>query len=377
MTRLRLFYFFYFGAMASSMPFYALHYRERGLTAPQIGILIALPPLITLVAAPVWSALADATRRHKTVLLITTTGTFLSVAGIMVTPTFAGLLPVVVLYALFFAPILPLVDHTVLATLGVQKENYGRQRLLGSFGPALAGPLVAALVGRFGLRVSFYATLACFATLLLLFARIEIRVGELSGAFRKELRSLLVNPRLGRFLLVVFLGMAGYSALMTYVYVTMVELGAPKSLMGFALTVGSIGEIPFLLYSTRLLRRFGARGMLTTSLIAMIIVLFGVSMAKSPWLVLALQLLHGTAFSGMAISGVAYAGEVAPPGMGATAQGLFGAVFGGLAFAVGVFASSVLWDQWGSATMYRMAGTLALLGLAVFLITARRDRLSS
>ena len=372
MTRLRLCYLFFFMAMASSMPYYAMHYEERGLTGSQIGILIALPPMMTIVGAPLWTAIADATRKHKAVTLITTGGASLGMLGIMVTQSFVGLLPVVALYSLCLAPIMSMLDNVVMARLGERKDDFGRQRVVGTLGPALTGPAVSALVGLVGLRVPFYAAAGSFAMLFLLLAGVTPRVEPLSGTFREEFRTLLRNPLLQRFLVVVFLGMTGYTAMVTYLYIRMEELGAPIWLFGFGLTVGTLGEIPFLLSSKPLLSRFGVRATLLASLVAIIVILFGVSLAPTAGVVLALQLLHGTAFSGMVISGVAYADGVAPPGMGATAQGIFNAVFGGLASATGAFLSSVLREQWGSVRMFQAAGVIAVLGLVLFVINERR-----
>jgi len=76
----------------------------------------------------------------------------------------------------------------------------------------------------------------------------------------------------------------------------------------------------------------------------------------------------------MAISGVAYADEVAPAGMSTTAQGIFNAVYGGLAIAVGAFTSSIVRDNWGSPVMFRVAATAALLGVIVFLATSSQKQ---
>ncbi|MCD6286540.1 MAG: MFS transporter [Anaerolineae bacterium] len=377
MLTARLFYFLFFAGMASLMPYFAMHFQHRGMTGTQVGILTGLLPFVGMITAPLWSALADTTRRHKAVLLLTTGGAALSVAAMTQAETFAGLLVTVFLFAVCLAPIIPIVDSAVLTMLGTRKTAYGRVRLLGPLGPALAGPLVANWVGRWGLNMSFYSFTFCFLLLFLLLTQLKIRVDSLSVSFSRGVRHLLGNAKFGGFLLVAFLGMVGYAAIMTYLYIRMEELGATKTLMGFALTMGTIGELPFLFLSTKLLKRFGARGTLISSLTAMSIMLVGFSLARAPWILLALQLLHGTAFSGMAISGVAYADEVAPAGMSTTAQGIFNAVYGGLALAVGAFTSSVVRDNWGSPVMFRVASASALLGLVIFLATSNRVHLIS
>ena len=58
-------YFFYYAATASLLPFIALYYAQVGLSAAQIGLLSGILPLVTLVSAPLWGALADAFRRPR------------------------------------------------------------------------------------------------------------------------------------------------------------------------------------------------------------------------------------------------------------------------------------------------------------------------
>ena len=62
------FYFLYFGAFASLAPFFVIFYQGLGFTGTQIGLLTGVAPLITLVATPFGTGLADATRRHKLIM---------------------------------------------------------------------------------------------------------------------------------------------------------------------------------------------------------------------------------------------------------------------------------------------------------------------
>lgn len=377
MLKAKLFYFFYFAAMSSLMPYFAMYYESRGVPGTQIGILTALPSLITMVAAPLWSGLADVTRRHKAILMLAAIGTAAGMAAILIGETFPTLIPGVVLSALFLAPLLPIMDNAVLNKLGDRKADYGKQRLLGSLGPAVAGPTVSAAVGRLGLQWAFYSFIASFALLLILLATMRIDAGKLGTSFSAGLKQLLRNADLTIFLLAVFLGMVGYGANITYLFLRLEEVGASRSLLGFALSVGTIGELPFLLFSSRLLRRVGTRGTLICSLLAMVVMLFGDAFARAPWVVIALQLLHGTAFSGMTVAGVAYADEVAPPGMGATAQGMFYAVFSGIGIGLGSLTSSIMREHWGSNIMFQVAGLVALLGLILFLLAGQRRSVSA
>ena len=59
------FYLLYFAALSSLMPFLVLFYRELGFSGAPIGLLTGVPPLITLVASPLWTGVADAKNWHR------------------------------------------------------------------------------------------------------------------------------------------------------------------------------------------------------------------------------------------------------------------------------------------------------------------------
>jgi MFS family permease len=82
--------------------------------------------------------------------------------------------------------------------------------------------------------------------------------------------------------------------------------------------------------------------------------------------VLLIQLLHGFTFAALWTAGVAYAHRAAPPGMGATAQGVFSGVTMGLATATGALIGGWLYQSAGAALMFRWVG----IGIALALLAA-------
>jgi PPP family 3-phenylpropionic acid transporter len=130
----RAFYFFYFAAGASLFPFLALRYEQLGMAGTQIGLLVAIPQLMTLFGASLWGGLADATQQHGRLLraaialVIALTLVFSRVTG------FWLLIPVVVVLAFCGTPIMLLMDNSVLALLGKQRAQYGKLRLWGAIG---------------------------------------------------------------------------------------------------------------------------------------------------------------------------------------------------------------------------------------------------
>jgi MFS family permease len=74
----------------------------------------------------------------------------------------------------------------------------------------------------------------------------------------------------------------------------------------------------------------------------------------------------------MWVAGVSFSSEMAPPGLGATAQGLFSSTVMGFGGIIGALAGGLLIDHFGGAGMYFWTGTAVLFGLWIFVAFGRR-----
>ncbi len=371
MIRAKASYFFYFAAGSCLMPYLALYYAQNGLSAGQIGLLSGLLPLVTLVSAPLWGGLADATGRHHALLLLAIGGSMAAVLGLSQTSALVWLLLLVVLHAFSLAPAIPLIDNTVLAMLGESRQLYGRQRLWGAVGWGIVAPLAGWLIDRAGMTAAFGSYVVLMAGCLL--AAIGLPVGHVSigGSYWRGMRGLLGNGPWMIFLLSILIGGLVIAIEMSFLFLYLDRLGASKTLMGIALTISTVSELPVWFFADRLIERLGTRRVLVLSLLACAGQGFGYSMMANPLAALPIQLLHGLAFSASWAAGVAYSGEVAPPGMGATAQGVFSGVSFGLRAALGAFLGGFLFEMVGPAAMFRWGGIAALAGIG-FLWAANR-----
>jgi len=365
------FYFFYYAAMAALFPFLVLHYAELGLSGRQIGLLAGIPPGLILVGASIWGAVADATQRHKQILSLAIVGTLAFVALLSSVAAFYYLIPVVACLAIFQAPIVPLVDNSVMEMLGERKDRYGKIRLWGAVGWGIAGPIAGHLVEQFGLQWSFHAYLALLAVCLLVAAYLPVAHVNIGGGFWSGLRTLISDRQWLLFLLIAFASGAGLAVVHHYLFLYMEDLEASRSTMGLALTVGTVSEMAVFYFSDRLLRRWGRRRLLIFSMLAGASRVAAYSVIESPGLVLAVQLLHGPSFALLWVAGVSYANALAPPGLGATAQGLFLGVNFGLGGAAGALAGGALYESVGPMLMYRWAGVWLVAGAAAFAVASR------
>ncbi|HSB00451.1 MAG TPA: major facilitator superfamily domain-containing protein 6 [Anaerolineales bacterium] len=359
------FYFLYFAAIASALPFFVLFYQRLGFNGTQIGLLTGIPPLITLLASPFWAGLADARRLHKLVMGL---GIVISAIASALLPFFTGFMAVfivIILLYIFLSPVASLADSATMNMLGEERAMYGRIRLGGTIGFGLFAPIAGALVEKYGLKIGFWS----FSAIMLVnffisqrFSHGALEPGTSNGA---SLRVLLTNRRWINFLFLSFLGGIGGTSAASYLFPYMAEMGANELTMGLALTIATLTEIPIFFFGNRFVRKFGSYGLLTLSL-----AMFGLrsllfAAVSVPLIVLFVQVFGGMIFPAMWAAGVSYADENAPAGLKSSAQGLFGAASFGVGAAFSGFVSGLLLESIGGRGMFLVLGIVILVGLAL------------
>src|SRR5258706_7479647 len=184
------YYFVYFVGLASLSPFIALYYEERGLSGSQIGLLAGISPLVTLIAAPLWSVFADATRRHKAIFMAAIAGVIVTSLLIYFASSLVWLIPIVITFAFLGAPIMPLMDSSTMSMLQGRKDRYGPVRVLGTLGWAIGAPLAGLLIGRAGLQWSFYAYASLMTVALLIIRSLLVHHAIIIVLLRSVMRPL-------------------------------------------------------------------------------------------------------------------------------------------------------------------------------------------
>ena len=368
-------YALYYGALACLVPFMTLYYQQKGLSGAQIGVLAGIVPLITLASAPFWGGIADATRRHRAVLLLTIGGLWASVLLLYFVSGFPAMLAAVVLYAVFVGPIAPLIDNAVLSLLGERRAQYGRVRVWGAVGWGGAALLLGPVLQRAGLAWAFYGFLGFMALCFVVVARLPMAPDVVRTAYRAGLGILL---RKRRFLLLLFVTLVygmGIGVLLSYQFLYLEQLGASRTLMSLTLAASTLSEIPFWFLSAPLMARFGVNKLIAFGLAVAVVRLFALSLMGAPWLALPISLLHGPSFAVLWAAGVADADVAAPAGLGATAQGLFSAALNGLGSALGGFIGGPAAEIIGFERLFAILGWLTFGALGVFVLARLTQRI--
>jgi len=350
----------FFACAAVALTFLVLYYQLLGFSGPQVGVLIGLAPLVTLVAAPLWTNLADVTGRHRLVVSLIIVVAALCLAALPLLRSFWPVLAVSMLLAACFLPITAFIDSATMFMLPGQPEMYGRVRLGGTLGYGAAGYLAGLLIQRYGLAAGLWTGAAILLLTLVTAQFLDFGPPRRAEAPPGSLRTLLADRAWLPFMVLAFAGGLATLISTNYLFAYMKDLGAPESSMGLALTVGTLSEVPVLFFGNRLITRFKPYPLLVAAMLisgARLLLFFFTTTAGG---VLAVQLLSGLTFPLMWLAGVAYAHEHAPAGLAATAQGLFGAMVYGIGSAVSGFAGGPLMERIGGPATYLVYGLVIL-----------------
>jgi MFS transporter, PPP family, 3-phenylpropionic acid transporter len=367
-------FFSYYLALGAFFPFINLYYQRLGLSGRQIGLLAAIPILISSLAVLLWSSLADTLRWHRRILRI---GLFLAAVAILLlstATTFQGLLGYIIIYAFFISPVVPLLDSWALEAAEDSNRSYGELRLWGAVGWSISTVLVGLIIQHYDIQWLFY----CYAALLLLTFVIALfqprrRLVE-KTSLRRGLKTLLVNKVILLFLLAIFLVSLGMNASNTFFSIYLDTIGASEGAIGLGWAIASLSEIPVMLVSGRIARRIGATGLLKVAFTIYAIRWLLYSFITTPALALTVQALHGLSFGAYLVGGVTYINERTPAGLSTTVQALLNLVTFGLGAVSGSLLGGYLFETIGFTWFFRLLTLIVLLAFALFLLSQRLGR---
>ena len=373
-TRLRLFYFAYYGSVGAYLPYFAPYLRGLGFSGEAIGTVQMVGPLLAVPVAFGWATAADRLGAPARALRLATAW---ALAAMLFLPFARAPLAVgLVLFAHGLADraVVPLVDSVTVEWTGARPgPSYAGIRLFGSLGYiALAqgvGLLLTARGDQGGDPLVPAAVLACVAAYAILArdlpspppARERPRFGEMVALLADRPLLLLVGVSA-----VHWAACAPYHMMFG---VRVRELGMSAGVTGLGMSVGVGAEVLALLAFPRLEARLPLRAVLALSFGASALRWFLLSRATAAWEVVLLQTLHAFTFGLFWGAVVSALSRAVPSRLRATGQALFAAVVFGVGNAVGYQLSGLGYDRLrGAGPLYAFASLFELVALLLVLL---------
>ncbi|WP_224361983.1 MFS transporter [Hyalangium versicolor] len=362
------FYLLYFGSVGITLPFLPAYLRSLALSTTQVGVLLALSPLASLVAPPLWGHLADRTGRLSRVLTVIALGTALCFAPLLSVDTFPALLVTLAAYACFASSVTPMVDSLALIHVARTGGSYAHLRLFGSLGFILSSTsfgLLAQRVDRSAIvvAVAFLTALSVWSLLLNSQTPRGVTPHPLAGLRllreHKDLRWLLAATCLH------WIACAPYNGMLA---IHILALGLPPSVVGLSAGLGVAAEVAAMFLYPRFAERIAPRHLLCIAFVLSALRWGGMALVSSPIPLVALNLLHAATFGIFYVSAVAFVARRVPEHLRASGQGLYTAVTIGIGGLIGYTSVGAGYSLLGGGhALFAVAGGLDILAAVLVL----------
>ena len=378
-TRIAAFNGVTFLALGLHLPYWPVWLSSRGLSAAEIGMVMALAAAARVVFTPQVAAWADTQGERRRPLITLTALTF---AGFIFYIPVTGFWPIVVLTVVtsfLFGALIPITDVMALRVSQEDKADYGRMRLWGSvtfmFANMGCGWLLASGGLGAGEDLILFGIILFFAMSILgayMLPVMRFQVGKEKTGRVQGMMDLVKDWRLIAFMITAAFMQSGHAVYYAFGTLNWLRLGFDEGLIGLLWAIGVMAEITLFSFSGFFIRRLGPYRLL------MIAGACGVvrwtAMAFDPALewVIVLQCLHAGTFGAAHLAAVHFVARHVPDHKAATAQSLYASIILGSFMGAMTLASGHLYEEFSSGSFLVMAG----LGFMVllFALILRRFR---
>lgn len=371
LLQLSLLEFVFWATFSSYYPFLVVYLVSKGIDNTTIGIIMSVNSFVLILSQPFWGYASDRLRSIKRVFLfclITATILWLAL------PIFESVLLIGLMLAVltfFESPLSPLLDSWVVQGIKEEKVNsYGNIRMWGSLGFAMISYINGRLIGSYGITSIFYsfAILALLTVLLLtLFRSKDVIVSRHTGSL--GVSGLLKNYYYFAFVVFAAVLFIPHRSAYTFLPRLVEHLGGRSQDFGMAISILALSEVPLLIFSGFLLRRFKPIHLILVSTffftLRQILLLF----ATQPIHAILIQTLQGPSFTLFLPGAVYYIDSLTPDKLKSTAQTLASASFLGVSGLVGCYGGGWLIDHYGIMRLYSIGAVISLCISILFLLS--------
>ena len=359
-----------FLALGVYLPFWPLWLDSQGLTASQIGLVLAVASWARVVGTPLVGRLADASgRTHATMvgLAIASAALFALFFGVS---GFWAILILHLAWALAFNPLIPLGESRAMAAVRSAGLDYGRMRLWGSLtfilGSLAAGEAIDWQGPGAVLILVLLALLASVVAAIALPRAVAARPA--TGAPRW--RSLLADRGFLLFLMAAGLMQASHAAYYGFSALHWRAAGLGEVAIGWLWAEGVIAEILLFVVAARLIARLGPLRLFMLAGAAGVLRWTLLWATSEPALLIVAQALHALTFGAAHLGAMHFIAARTPEGLSASAQTLYSAFSGGLMMGASLWLSGRIYAAEGATAFLVMAG-LSAAGLLSALLLSR------
>lgn len=357
--------------------FLPLFFQYKGFSVTQIGLLLAIPPTISIFSQPFWGFVSDKYQTIKKIIILLLSIALVFVTGLLSFNHIAHIAILMIFLNFFVTPIPSFLESLSIDYAMQHRMNYGSLRLWVSIGFGIAAIVLGKMTHIIGIGNLIYLMLVFGILSLLVVFTIKDKSSQVSTT--KINKALLINTFKNKeiflFLLIVFLisfplrmGDSIFSLFIT-------SLGGTENDVGLAWAIIAFSEVPMLMFSDRLLNRFDHLQLISFAGLIYAIRWILYSIFPNVQLILLFQLLQPFSFVLFYVSGLQYMSKIVPKELTATGQMLYFAIYTGVSGILGSSLGGFLMDTISAQFVYQLAAIITLAGTIVSFTVYRAKKM--
>ncbi|MEK4849426.1 MFS transporter [Paenibacillus sp. FSL H7-0756] len=369
-TSLKWFNFFVYGTVVLFTSFFPLYLQDVGMNKLEIGSLMSVGALVSIIANPFWGIWSDRYQNIRRIVLVMLTGTLVLTQLVFQANTYEMIYISILFFYFFQGPLFAQSNTMILSYIDGTSRSFGSFRLWGSLGWAFTAILAGPVIEWAGISVLSYlfASLLCAAMIALItLPKLDHSIGIAPLPF-KGMSQIFHNPFFLCFILFGILVSIPNTMNNTFVSLYITELGGSKIMIGLAVFLSSILEMGVLLLCNYFLRRRIPVLLASLTLVSALFFLrwWLMADATTPLQVALIQVLHSITFGGFFYVGTQLTMLLVPRPYRSSGQALYTLTWSGISGILGGVLGGWMYQTLGAQTMYQSGALLALFGAIGF-----------
>ncbi|MEO1190426.1 MAG: MFS transporter [Pseudomonadota bacterium] len=360
-----------FLALGLFLPFWPVFLELRGMTAVEIGILLAAATWVKILGVPFWGRIADRSGNTRGVLLLLGLASLLAYLYLGLAGGFLLLLIGHIFLGFVYNPLIPLTDAEILSAGRRRGIDYGRVRLWGSVAFVAGNLAGGALLELEGGRWFLGAILASLLLAAGAAASLPRAEKPNSDSAPLQWRLLLTNGNFLRLVLIAGFLQSSHAAYYAVSSLTWLAAGHSETTIAWLWAEGVLVEIALLAVSGRLMVRTKPADLLLLAGAAGVLRWTVTGLSSDLGVLIAAQALHALTFAAAHLGAVLLIAKTVPSGAAASGQAIYTALQGGIMMGLALLAAGFLYDI-SPASAFAAMAVLSGLGLIFGLLWHRR-----
>lgn len=371
-SRYKSFYFILYVGLSCYFALFSIYLSElRGYDESYIGILLTIPPIISIAFQPLWGIISDIFNSKKKLAIASIAMMSLSLSLIIFAKNDVLFIILFIIFSIGLCGFVPLTNSMTVSYINETydgKENFGSIRLWGSFGFAVAAIFVTRLVEATSLNSMFILASGGFAISILFLLPIkEYKNKSRESSFVKDISALAREKEY--VLLVVFLFIFLGTMLSTdqYVNLFMREKEISLSQVGVIQFLSVMAEVPVMFYCKRIVSKYGESNLMLLMILLTIARYVAMPFASTFLSFIIIQIIRGMILGFTFAMVVEYIVKIISESIRTSAIALYSTISQGIAQSFFLVVSGVIISNWSYEHLFYIYALVNLVGIPIIL----------